>query len=243
MDKEFKTTFIPKKSVSKGPEIETRKSRVQKSILSIIALLLFVTAAVSVVGATLYKIRLAKAVNTRIDSINRAEKAFEPAVVLELKKLDIRLRAATELLDNHVALSDFLDSLAESTLPDVSFSDFSFTYDSEAPSVSMSGEARGYLPIAQQSDVFEENQYIQNHIFSDFALTDTGNISFSLVFTIDRSLLTFGRTVKNNQVSDQLSDDVTPTVIPDSAIIQDPQSLLPESVDVDFGGFTNTDIN
>ena len=89
-----------------------------------------------------------------------------------LKKLDIILRAATELLDKHVAISDFFDSLGETTLPDVAFNDFNFSFNEEDSEVSMIGEARGFLPIAQQSDLFEKNQYIKNHNFSDFQLTE-----------------------------------------------------------------------
>ena len=47
-------------------------------------------------------------VQNNIESINRAEKAFEPSAIVELKKLDIRLRAASELLENHVAQHKFL---------------------------------------------------------------------------------------------------------------------------------------
>ncbi len=227
MDTEFKTTFIPKKNLSKAPEVENPKKRLQSSILGIIALLLFLTAVVSIAGVYLYKIRLATVLNTRIESINTAEKAFEPAVVLELKKLDIRLNAGTELLAQHVALSDFLKSLAESTLPEVSFSDLNFTYDVDGPKVSMAGEARGYLPIAQQSDVFQANQYIQNHIFSDFVLNDTGNIAFTLNFTLNKDLLLFGRTVANNEV------EIDETLSPEGVLIQD-QNISEEGTNIDF---------
>lgn len=234
MDKEFKTTFIPKKNVvntAKAPE--SRQARTRRSLLGMVALLLFVTALVSTVGVYLYKIRLAATLNSRIDSINRAEKAFEPSVILELKKLDIRLRAGTELLDQHVAVSDFLESLAESTLPDVSFSGLTFEFNPEGSTISMTGEARGYLYIAQQSDILESNQYIQNHIFSDFALTDTGRITFSLNFTINPELMIFGRSIKNNEVD---------TVIPEGVIIENQNdSQIPQGVDVNFDNIINPD--
>lgn len=227
MDKEFKTTFIPKKNLatSKVKPAESKKSKARRSLFGVLALLLFVTAVVSTIGVYLYKIRIAAVINSRIESINLAEKAFEPAVILELKKLDIRLRAGTELLNNHVAISDFLESLAESTLPDVSFANFSFSGGGNE--VSMSGEARGYLQIAQQSDIFEDNQYIQNHIFSDFSLTDTGRISFSLQFTLNPELVTFGRTVVNDEANIGVADNV---------IISD-ENQIPTGVDINFNEF------
>jgi len=228
MDKEFKTTFIPKKNLSGVKPQESKKSKARRSLFGIIALLLFVTALVSTVGVFLYKARVVAVINSRIDSINRAEKAFEPAAILELKKLDIRLRAGTTLLSQHVEVSDFLESLAESTLPDVSFNTFGFQHSPEASEVSMSGEARGYLQIAQQSDIFEENDYIQNHIFSDFARTETGRITFSLQFTLNPELMIFGRTVVNNQAE---------TDIPDNVIIPGNTEQLPAGVDINFDGF------
>lgn len=227
MDKEFKTTFIPKKNPGgvKAPEKKSTKAR--RSLFGILAALLFVTAVVSTIGVYLYKARLAAVVNSRIDSINRAEKAFEPSVILDLKKLDIRLRAGTELLNQHIAVSDFLESLAESTLPEVSFNEFSFNYTEGGSEVSMSGEARGYLQIAQQSDIFEDNDYIQNHIFSDFSSSETGRVSFSLQFTLNPELLTFGRTVVNDQ------DDTV--VTPDGVIIEPDQGdQIPAGVDINF---------
>lgn len=226
MDKEFKTTFIPKKNLANVKKAESKSAKSTRSILGILALLLFITAVISTVGVFLYKIQVASVVNSRIDSINRAEKAFEPSVILDLKKLDIRLRAGTDLLDQHVAISDFLVSLGESTLPEVSFSDFSFDYSSEGSEVSIGGEAQGYLQIAQQSDIFEDNDYIQNAIFSDFSITDTGRVTFGLQFTLNPELIAFGRTVQN----DQLITDIEDGVIIESS------NTLPSGIDVNFDG-------
>jgi len=228
MDKKFKTTFIPKKNPGgiKAPESKASKSR--RSLFGILALLLFVTAVVSTIGVYLYKVRLAAVINSRIDSINRAEKAFEPAVILDLKKLDIRLKAGTELLNQHIAVSDFLESLGESTLPEISFNNLSFEYIPDGSAVTMAGEARGYLQIAQQSDIFEDNNYIQNHIFSDFTLTETGRITFSLQFTLNPELLQFGRTIVNTEANSE---------VPDGVIIPPVNDEIPSGVDINFEGF------
>jgi hypothetical protein len=227
MDKEFKTTFIPKRNLANVKQPESNASKNRRSIIGILALLLFITAIVSTAGVFLYKVQLAAVLNSRIESINRAEKAFEPSVILDLKKLDIRLRAGTVLLDQHVAISDFLISLGESTLPEVSFSDFSFDYSEEGSSVNINGEAQGYLQIAQQSDIFEDNEYIQNPIFSDFSLTDTGRVTFGLEFTINPELIAFGRTVQNNQLI---------TDVDESIIIESNSDNIPSGIDVNFDG-------
>lgn len=224
MDKEFKTTFIPKKQLSKVRNTNIR-SKKKNSLLALLAWLLFITALISIAAVYIYKINISSGMNKKIDSINTAEKAFEPTVILELKKLDIRLRAATDLLDKHIALSDFLSSFGESTLPNLSFSDFSFTYNDVASEISMSGQSRGYLPIAQQSDIFEKNQYIQNPVFSDFALDDTGMVTFSLNFTLNPELITYGRKIKNNQTDVSIADGV---------IIDNHTDTLPAGQNVDY---------
>ena len=220
MDSEFKTTFIPKKNIKDSSAIPiSPRRKLTRSLLGIIAILLFVSALISLVGVFLYKSVVAGSINSKIEIINRAEKAFEPAVIVELRKLDIRLAAAKELLDNHIAVSDFFASLEESTLPDVSFSSFSLSFQEDIPVVRMGGEARGYLAIAQQSDIFEANQYIENPLFSDFSLTETGDVSFNLEFTINEALLAFGRVVQRQQDAeidtDQAFDDFSDITVVD----------------------------
>ncbi len=197
MDTEFKTTFIPKRKLTQSRTTRLRRNS-GNSFLFLIAILLFVTAIVSAVGVSLYKVGVESSVRTKIESIKRAEKAFEPTVIIELKKLDIRLKAATELLNQHVAFSDFFDALGSSTLPDVAFSEMTLEEKDGATYVTMTGQASGYLPIAQQSDLFEKNLYIQNPVFSDFQVDEeTGNVGFSVEFSLNPDLIRYGRIVKN----------------------------------------------
>lgn len=233
MDKEFKTTFIPKKNLGMSPQkSSSRTSRRTTSIVGLLAILLFITAAVSVVGVFLYKYRLSAVVKNNIESINRAEKAFEPNTIVELKKLDIRLRAASELLENHVAVVDFFESFAESTLPDIQYSGINVDFSQDVPAVSMDGLARGYLPIAQQSDIYEENRFIQNPIFSDFSRTDVDRISFSLTFSINPDLLVYGRTIEDLEVEEET--EVSSGADVDAAIIEDQSTVLPGGRNVEF---------
>lgn len=231
MDKEFKTTFIPKSSSSKPSSAAPSRSRRKiRSITGLLAILLFVTAIVSILGVFIYKARLTAVVNSKIESINLAEKAFEPSVILELRKLDIRLRAADELLTNHVAVVDFFESFGEVTLPDIKYDGIDVDFSEAVPSVSITGEARGYLPIAQQSDLFEQNRYIQNPIFSNFTRSETGRVTFSLAFDINPELLIYGRTLQSTDVDEVEEGDT----VSDDNIIEDQSDLLPAGTPIDF---------
>ncbi len=226
MDKEFKTTFIPKKRLATDRSSNIKNTKKKSSLLSFVAGLLLVTALISAIGVYLYKVSLDASIKSKVESINLAEKAFEPTVILSLKKLDIRLNAATELLNKHIALSDFFDSLGEATLPGVSFNDFEFTFNESNSNVSMNGEARSYLAIAQQSDLFEKNKYIKNPIFSDFQLTDIGTVTFSLTFTLDPELLLYGRKIKNTKIDTKIDNGV---------VIQNQENnVFPKGEDINF---------
>ena len=225
MDTNFKTTFIPKKKLAETRGGESIEKRGRSSLLSLLATLLFITAIISMAGVYFYRISLETKLKKQIASINIAEKSFEPGLILELKKLDIRLNAATDLLNQHIALSDFFKSLGESTLPAISFKNFSFSFDKSIPKVKMEGEANGYLPIAQQSDQFEKNQYIKNHIFSDFKLTEHNTVSFQLNFTLDPQLILYGRKIRNVQVDSNIGDNV---------IIENKKDVLKKGKDINF---------
>lgn len=228
MDKEFKTTFIPKKNLIQARSANSVvKNPRTRSILGIASFIIFLSALVLTLGVFIYRKRVEAVINSRIESINLAEKAFEPSVILELRKLDIRLRAATELLNQHTAFSDFFLSFGESTLPDVAFNDFFLEEEGGIYTVTMTGEARGYLPIAQQSNLFEQNRYIENPIFSEFALNETGHVSFDLSFTLNNDLITFGR---NAEVAGQTADEAEL----DAAIIETAPDILAPGTPVDF---------
>ena len=55
----------------------------------------------------------------------------------------------------------------------------------------MSGVADGYQSIAEQSDVFGANTYLTDVIFSNFALTQSGQVSFDLSFGVQPQFLNF----------------------------------------------------
>ena len=236
MDKEFKTTFIPKKKLTqtRGAEKEIVYKK-RSSLLTLLAGLLFVTALISIAGVYLYKMSIQARLKQQEESIRLAEKSFEPGLILELKKLDIRLRAASELLGKHIALSDFFKSFGESTIPNVSFESFSFSFAEGIPAVHMTGKASGYLPIAQQSDLFEKNEYIQNHIFSNFQLTDENEVTFDLDFSLNPDLILYGRKIKNNKLDDINLDD--------NIIIQNDSKTLPQGTDVNFNSNNNQQEN
>ncbi|MCC7469995.1 MAG: hypothetical protein IT284_02570 [Bacteroidetes bacterium] len=192
MDKEFQTSFVPKKSL-----VEKETTRARGSIgglFNIIALVLFIASILAAGAAYFYRSSIEDKIAEYKVSLDRARNAFEPTLITKLQELDKRMMAATEILNNHVAVSPIFELLEDMTLPTVRYSDFSYEFNRENKNlvdVKMSGEAKGYNYIALQADLFGDNKFIKNPIFSDFTLDQLGNVDFALTFTVDKSLVIY----------------------------------------------------
>lgn len=189
MDKEFQTSFIPKKTVIEKP----KKIQSGGGVVNLIAFVLFLAALVSAGGAYLYRSSIQADIKEYKLSLQKAKNAFEPSLITELQILDKRLNAATMILDKHVAVSPIFMLLQSITLPTVRYSDFTYEIDEKTNlvNVDIKGEAKGYNYIALQADLFGKNKFIKNPIFSEFVLDQTGNIDFNLTFSVDKSLVSY----------------------------------------------------
>lgn len=192
MDTEFQTSFVPKKTIVEREPVRVKSSL--SGVVNVVALVIFIASILTAGGAYFYRSSLEDKVAQYKVSLERARNAFEPALITELQVLDKRMKAATEILQNHIAVSPIFELLGEITLPTVRYSDFSYEYNQENPNlvdIQMSGEAKGYNYIALQADLFGSDKFIKNPIFSDFALDQQGNVDFTLTFSVDKSLVLY----------------------------------------------------
>jgi hypothetical protein len=189
MDKEFQTSFIPKKTIVESP----KKIRSGGGIINLISFIVFVASLLSAGGAYLYRNSVESDIAEYKRSLQIAKNQFEPSLIEQLQILDKRLNAATAILDKHVAVSPIFVLLQDITLPTVRYSDFTYEIDpsTNLVNIEMKGEAKGYNFIALQADLFSDNKFIKNPIFSDFILDQTGNIDFNLTFSVDKSLISY----------------------------------------------------
>ncbi len=176
------TSFIPK--------IETVKiahSGKNLGWLSGLALVFFVLSLVLSFGLFFYRGFLEAQIDTLSASLQKVESEFEPSLILELQQTVKSIDSVKGLMGGHVAISRLLDFLKENTVSEVSFSNFS--YDKE--SAQMSGIAKSYVALAQQSAVFEKSRLIKNVSFSNFSLTSEGFVNFSVKFAPERELISY----------------------------------------------------
>ena len=189
MEPKFQTSFIPKKPVAVTPQ---RKKKSSSGVFSLIALILFLSALASSVGAFLYQQYLVQSIERKEVSLERARSAFEPALIKEMSRLDARMLSAQEILNKHTALSAFFELLESTTLKTVQFDDFGYSVDAEGKMlISMKGKALSFASVALQSDSFGDSTLIQEPIFSGLNLDTKGNVVFDFSAILDPSIVSY----------------------------------------------------
>lgn len=188
---QFTTTFIPKKPVTQATVANAPVSRPAGLFTTLVTLAFFLTILIAG-GVYIWELSEKQKVAFLAESITKIEKEFETESVVKLQTLDKQLRNGSTLVKNHTVLSPVFSILESSTLPQVRFTKFDALFEDGKPlQIKMSGEADGYRSIAQQSDVFATNTFMKDAIFSNFALTQKGKISFDLSFGVKPELVDF----------------------------------------------------
>ena len=211
MEPQFKTSFIPKKTLSATvAQGSTRKGGL--NLIVLIALIIALGAVVLSVGAFLYKQLLISSIDRKEATLDRARAAFEPALIQELVRLDDRLTAAEDVLEEHVTPSSLFSLLESLTLQSVQFTDFSFSQIGDGKlSIAMKGIARDFRAIALQADLFGKNRAIQDPIFSNLNLDSSGRAVFNFSAFVDPSFVSYVNRVDSGTAEPVRQVETNPT--------------------------------
>lgn len=185
------TSFIPKKSLTVASRPHQSK-RSSIGIIFLLTLIIFIGAIALAIGVFLYHQFLLKSVEQKSASLERARAAFEPALIVEIGRLDTRIDSAQDILNNHKAASALFDLLEELTLKSVSFENLDYKIDEGGRiSISMRGRSFSFNSVALQSDIFGKNEFIQEPIFSNLNLDNRGGVIFNVTAFIDSRLISY----------------------------------------------------
>ncbi|MFQ5661983.1 MAG: hypothetical protein ACE5F2_01895 [Candidatus Paceibacteria bacterium] len=188
-----RTSFIPKEALT-APRRQAKGSSI--GIFFLFTLVVFIGAIALAIGVFLYQQFVLKSIEQKSASLARARAAFEPALIQEISRLDTRIDSAEDILDNHRAVSAFFDLLEASTLESVRFENLEYRTDEGGrTAISMEGRARNFSSVALQSDIFGQNKFIQEPIFSDLNLDKKGDVVFSFSAFIDPRLISYEEVV------------------------------------------------
>lgn len=221
MDGNFQASFIPKK-----PLVPTQgaQSHTHVSIFSILSVLIFIVSIVAAVGVVLWVRILEQSVEESKVTLQRSRESFDPRLIDELKRVNTRIDVAKELMQKHLAISNFFDVIESFTLRSVRFSNFSYIFEPDTNNIllSMNGEAESFSAIALQSDVLGKTKSLVNPILSNLAQTEKGRITFTLNATVPPSILLYKDTVVGaaSTTTPALQASSTPGTVPEGAASQ-----------------------
>lgn len=216
MDKEFQTSFIPKRPVASqgggsgmgaGAPVSPRQKK-GSGLFMLIAVIVFVVALLSAGGVYAYKSYLTGNIEEIKVSLDRAQDIFEPETIASLQVLDRRIDAAETVLAGHIAVSPIFQLLRDITYPSVQYTQFTYTINQATGEVlvEMTGRASGFDWVGLQADTFDKNIRIKNPIFSNLVQDQFGRITFDLTFSVDRSFVTYGSPTNNTLQNQALTN-------------------------------------
>ncbi|QQR49924.1 hypothetical protein IPF86_02435 [Candidatus Nomurabacteria bacterium] len=231
MDKEAQTSFIPKKSLSE----ERIQSSQPVSLTVFIGTIIFFASIAAAAGAYFYHAVLVKRVDDMSNQLELAKSRFEPSLINDLQTLDRRINGSDQLLAGHTIVSPLLDSLQALTLKTIRYTKFDYDIGKSDTTlgtdvvVNMDGQsASGYTPIALQADVFSQNKYIKDPVFSSLTIDPFGKVNFHLTFSVDRSFVSYQEMI-NRQAGIPQAPENTIITVPAEPILSpaQPSPALP----------------
>ncbi len=199
MDPKFQTSFIPKK-----PLIQTTNNKQPRTVnfFTLISLIIFITTVILAAGVWGYEKYLTKNITALETTLNTELEKFDPTLVAELGRLDIRLKSAKNLLNQHIALSSLFEFLSKVTLPTVRFSSFRYAISGQKITINMSGQAKSFSAVALQASELQQEKnlnYIKSPLFSNLSLDTTGNVMFDFTGIVDSSRILYRNYINNSE--------------------------------------------
>ena len=195
MEANFQTSFIPKK-----PMIDERVATPRSfGVFSIASIFILFSVLLSSIGLYFYKNIVTRSLVKMENDLTLAKNRFEPSKITELRVLNKRLDASTEILSKHIAISPIFGAIQAITMKTIRYTKFSYEFkddQNKIVTIKMSGQATGYRSVALQSDLFAKNKNFIDPIFFNLALDDKGNVLFDLEFMVDPLLFDYKTTLE-----------------------------------------------
>lgn len=192
METSMPASFIPHEAPVIGRPRETTGLPEVSLLVSIV---LFVASGALAAGVFFYAQYLQTASASKVEQLERAKAAFEPALIQQLMRLEARMHSADTVLSAHAAPSTFFDALEAATLSTVSFSSLDLqSIDGRSYAVKMAGVAESVNSIALQAELLSRNGVVKDPIFSGIDREPNG-VHFVLTADVDGAAIGFTRTL------------------------------------------------
>lgn len=208
METKFKTTsFVPKASLT---NVVDEKGKINKkesmssyssSFIILTSFFIFICSVVSagiVFSLNRYSIATKESL---AKSLENYRKDINKETIEEIKSLNDRLAAIDYLLDEHVAVSQVFDQLAQNTIKKVSFNSFNLKKTAENTfALSLKAEGIGYESVVSQDIQFSSplaQKFFKNTSITDFSKSKGQSIAnFGIETNISNSAVNFSELIK-----------------------------------------------
>ncbi len=187
-----KLSFVPKTTYSPTSKVSYKSPGL--GLFTKISVLFFVLSVISLVGSYVYKEYLNRQLEDLSVSLERAKAAFDVELIDEINNLSLEVDAVKEIFSEHRLSSRIFSEIEKIALGDVRFTRFDYFYGPDKDTknnvitASLTAEAKSYETLAQQVKSFEDSNKIESFSFSNFLLTQSGNVAFDLVMVFKPSI-------------------------------------------------------
>jgi len=197
MQSGINSSFIPKKDIARK---QKKKSSFGTSVFLLIGVIIFLATLLAALGVFLYDKKLEA--DNRNDR-QQLEKSQDDLGIQTFKQyidLSNRIKAADDLLVQHVDVTPIFTLLENSTLTEIYLSDFSFQTEGSVVQVAARGNAPSYRDIALQSREYggEQgrggvreggNNDMKEVLLSNVNQSRDGGVQFDLSFLVNTDTL------------------------------------------------------
>lgn len=198
--------------------LSTPAPRRTVSFFMIAAVLLFVVSIGSAGGMYFWKSYLESSQLKYKDQLAQREKQFNPDLIEELKRQNVKIDLGKQLISNHIAMSQIFDIVGRLTIESVRFMSMDVSMGAskeDGIKVGMKGFGTNLSAVAWQSDVLGQlekynlRKVVKNPILSDPALDSNGLVSFSFAASVDPSNLSYEKSLTTSD-TDSSNASTTP---------------------------------
>ncbi len=178
----FQSSFIPK-----GPVTQEVFKKKKTSLFGILVIFLFIASIIISIGLFVYKGIVKNDIKNLQSQLTVAETKIDRKEINEMSQFSKKLGFTKLIISKHQVVSNFMDTLASSTVSSVYFDDFNYDNLKKGNNLTvvLHGKATDYASVALQENVFSQNKYFKSVTFSNLTLTDKGLVSFDLTISVD----------------------------------------------------------
>lgn len=193
----YTTSFIPKEPVYAKKNNFSRKSG--PSVMALIGSVFFFSAILVAAGFFGWKIQTQRIIDKQIEELKEARDSFDEDTIAAATRLNERINAVKDLLNNHKAPSAILMFLEDSVLETVQLKGLDYkTEDDGKIRISGDGTALRFESVVLQSDEFGKTGVFKDVLFSDVQSTGQNlPVTFTAESLVDEKSVLYRKKISN----------------------------------------------